>query len=406
MTLYSVRSIFRLEFINWSWKQIFGSGWMGLHNVFKLICILTTLSLVVWCAYEFSKNEDICEVSFKGFLEDNDSVYPDLIFGVQNRFNETVLRTYDQTFNEDNYRRFLYGGSDWDAKMLDVDFDKVSMQLKDYVIDICVYKSAKNWFSDICENNVIIKRFDVFGDSIFTVNFPFDQTIFEASIKLKNSIFYNGLRPPDLEFSVRFAYPNQLYGSNARNFYKWPVRTNESTKNYVMRFELRSMEVIRRRHKKENDCYEMDDYDNKIMDAIIKNVGCRPSMWITNRSEPLCKTRDSFRQVYGEHYDQFARLTKNMKYLDPCLDIESLQMDYTEHNIPSIGRMSEANDEGWFTLQFAPMTTKFKEIKQIRKYSVQSLVGNAGGYIGLFLGYALWNVPIIILDIWKHIKEI
>ena len=97
MTLYSVRSIVRLEFINWGWKQIFGSGWIGLHNVFKLICILTTLSLVVWCAYEFNKNEDICEVSFKGFLEDKESVYPDLIFGVQNRFNETVLRTYDET---------------------------------------------------------------------------------------------------------------------------------------------------------------------------------------------------------------------------------------------------------------------------------------------------------------------
>ena len=173
-----------------------------------------------------------------------------------------------------------------------------------------------------------------------------------------------------------------------------------------MTFELKTMEVIRRRRKKDNDCYEMDDYDNKIMDAIIESVGCRPSMWITNRSEPLCKTRESFRELFEEYYDQFYRLKRKKKYLDPCLDIEKLQVDYSEENVESVGRMSEADNEGWFKLRFAPMTTKFKEIKQIRKYSVQSLVGNAGGYIGLFLGYALWNVPIIILDIWKHFKEI
>ena len=35
----------------------------------------------------------------------------------------------------------------------------------------------------------------------------------------------------------------------------------------------------------------------------------------------------------------------------------------------------------------------FKEIKQIRAYNVQSLIGNAGGYIGLFLGYTLKEMP-------------
>ena len=35
----------------------------------------------------------------------------------------------------------------------------------------------------------------------------------------------------------------------------------------------------------------------------------------------------------------------------------------------------------------------FKEIKQVRAYNVQSLIGNAGGYIGLFLGYTLKEMP-------------
>ena len=35
----------------------------------------------------------------------------------------------------------------------------------------------------------------------------------------------------------------------------------------------------------------------------------------------------------------------------------------------------------------------FKEIKQVRAYNVQSLIGNSGGYIGLFLGYTLKEMP-------------
>ena len=64
------------------------------------------------------------------------------------------------------------------------------------------------------------------------------------------------------------------------------------------------------------------------------------------------------------------------------------------------------DDKGWFKIEFDIAPNDFKEIKQARKYSIQSLVGNAGGYIGLCLGYALWNVPTIILSIWNHIKDI
>ena len=36
---------------------------------------------------------------------------------------------------------------------------------------------------------------------------------------------------------------------------------------------------------------------------------------------------------------------------------------------------------------------KYLEIKQIKAYTFTNLVGNVGGYIGLFLGYAILNTP-------------
>ena len=80
--------------------------------------------------------------------------------------------------------------------------------------------------------------------------------------------------------------------------------------------------------------------------------------------------------------------------------------DYVEENIPSVEGKSGEDEEGWFILEFVVLTNKFKEIKQVRKYSVQSLVGNLGGYIGLCLGYALMSLPSIILEIWRNMKDI
>ena len=88
------------------------------------------------------------------------------------------------------------------------------------------------------------------------------------------------------------------------------------------------------------------------------------------------------------------------------MSIEKLQIEYTEENIQSVEEDSNNDDDGWFIIQFDLVPNNFKEIKQVRKYSVQSLVGNGGGYIGLCLGYALWNLPTIILGIWNHAKHI
>ena len=403
MALGSLKTTGRLDTVCAECNKIPGCN--VLHNAFRLVCILTTIALVIWCCIEFNENEDVCEVSFKKFHEDKDSIYPELTFILPNRFDETALRSYDESFNEYNYSKFLNGVSHWDEKMLDVDFDKVSMRLEDYVLETCFYETM---FGP-CKTNGLIKQYDDFGAVETTLHFPPDKIIWGASIKLKNSIFYNGLRPANAFHEglvVSFAYPHQRYRSMASVFQKWPVRSNESTKNYIMRFTLKSMEVLRRRPKKNKLCYDMEDYDAKIRDIIIEKSGCRPIMWNTNRSEPLCSTSESFQDLVLEHLDQFNQLErKNKTYLDPCLSIEKLQIEYTEENIPSGEEDLNNDDDGWFIIEFDLIPNSFKEIKQVRKYSVQSLVGNGGGYIGLCLGYALWNVPTIILGIWNHAKD-
>ena len=50
-------------------------------------------------------------------------------------------------------------------------------------------------------------------------------------------------------------------------------------------------------------------------------------------------------------------------------------------------------NESYFVLRMEYKQGRFLETSQVQAYPMNSLVGNIGGYIGMFLGYALLNVP-------------
>ena len=68
-------------------------------------------------------------------------------------------------------------------------------------------------------------------------------------------------------------------------------------------------------------------------------------MWSTNRTEPLCRTRKSFQEIYAEHGDQAYRTVMDKEYIDPCLNIEKIQIDYIEEDIPSVDANTDDDKE-------------------------------------------------------------
>ena len=391
-----------------------GFGWNSFHNIFKLFCIIATIILVLWCCYEFSKDEDVCEVLFKRFLEDDDSVYPTLTIVITNLFNETKLKKYDESFTSHAYQNFLTGPMYfWNPGMLNVDFEDVSMNVEDYIIKACLFRQFHEVIGRQCVPATEVKKAYYFNSIVVTFPFPEKTPVYQIAIKFKKSIFgEGGNRPitvdPNHYLNVLISYDNAIYNSYSASFDTWPARSNESSKHYNMRFLLKSMEVLRRRQKRSNKCYADPDYDKMIREHIIKNVGCRPSFWAHNSTHPTCTTKDSSNEIISQHFDHLSRLNITKEYFEACLSIEKLQIEYLEADIETFpyGTKDNETDEDWFMMEFAIMMTKFKEIKQTRAYSVQSLVGNLGGYIGLCLGYAILNLPSTAIEIWKTLKQL
>ena len=58
--------------------------------------------------------------------------------------------------------------------------------------------------------------------------------------------------------------------------------------------------------------------------------------------------------------------------------------------------------DDFFVLNVNFQARKFKEIKQVRAYTTQTLIGNTGGYIGLFLGYTIKEIPTFLGYLYEY----
>jgi hypothetical protein len=72
--------------------------------------------------------------------------------------------------------------------------------------------------------------------------------------------------------------------------------------------------------------------------------------------------------------------TENIyKNLGPaCTSIEDIRYTFDETDVDWWG-----NDWFWISIT---LPKSFKEISQVRAVDIQTVIGNAGGYVGLFLG--------------------
>ena len=74
-------------------------------------------------------------------------------------------------------------------------------------------------------------------------------------------------------------------------------------------------------------------------------------------------------------------------YPPPCQIIHNLIIDFEEYELPN-----DAKGDPFFVVEISQGVAYYKEIEQVRAYDEETLIGNSGGYIGLFLGCSLSQV--------------
>ena len=359
--------------------------------IFKLSCVFLAASMTTYCIYDFSKKEDTTTVSYKIFNDDEMSIYPSFTLCVIDYSLELEFLNNKNDKIEFESIQNIYSGREWDDRMLKMERSKVIYKLEQMVIDTCVKVHHDQPKADDCKEKVSVSASVAYnGWKCFSFHYLKPEPMKSLSIWFKSSAFLYGLNT--------FSFPHQLININNK-WMPFSIKTNSSTEFYLL-----DVEVYRHRNKLESPCHDWNAYDDIIMRNIFSSVGCRPFY-----ADPMGNFRNCTNKKEIKRIHEMTESKK--KFYPPCIDLRKYRSDVYIKNSNTITEnstypgMSEKLDqaEDWFRVTVHIPEKDYKDIQQTKAYTIQSLIGNAGGYVGLFVGCAVSDLPSFSLYVYKKI---
>ena len=385
-----------------------------LCSVWRAICILIAIALSIYCFYEFSKDEDTTSISYKTFNQDEYSAYPQIEVCIPDFSYEKTQFAKQQNnmsngdeeteYQKDVKLKSIYLGKEWDDRLKTIDMNGIHATIKDYVIDTCIYGPEDINPERKCDGKGVIETYVATrGKKCFTMHYTQQKLVEFASIwinmpkivtehkKAKKWSFFRRIR-------WKLSFPFQTLNPRGRQ------GTISNNANNVYSFELSHVEMNKHRNRTNSICHEWKRYDALELERILSFVGCRP-FYVTNRTLQWlnitkkyspCQNQTSLKP-FAKRVDSKSAHQKGL----PCFEVsklvagisqQRLSIKEEEEEYPSIiGKLDNITNWKRITLYFNE--NEFKLIEQVRAYTVQGLIGNAGGFVGLFIGCALYDLP-------------
>ena len=385
--------------------------------MFKIACVVSAISMTIYCSVDYSKNEDTSTVSYMTLNGDESSPYPQFAFCFYDYSWEVEL-TNKMGLNVDvNSFKSFYFGEKWNKQLPAININEVLSKIKGIVIDTCVKGKMSETNKHNCDEKGILGS-DLFygGRKCLTFHYTKPKAISSAHIWIKALNFseteqnfaWYGKQSYPWNNGMSFTFPHQFLNPNYPAPWHPPMPSENNTSVKAISVYLRGIEVIRHRNKVENPCYDWKGYDSLFMKEIYLTVGCKPFYSnLVMEQVPNCTSKEDIKRIFDMGNTRSGNI-------DPCIELRQVSMIYQEDSPPNI--MTENNIysgigeklgkvDDWFRVSTNFMQNTYKDIQQTRAYTVQSLIGNAGGYLGLFVGYTISEIPWLLMMAYKILKQ-
>ena len=396
---------------------------MATHFVtfsFRLICLLLTGGLFVYCSWKFIQDESTSLVDFHTYLNTDEDIYPsftlcfiqdDESYSTSTSSGSTIYipEKLKNSYNIDNVTKYVsfLRGEYWDSNFTKVNYDDVTFDLRDYVKTVLIR-----------ENNTLSMPIYTWNSLINTTeSFPFYTSsrqprnkCFTCDLSSQKGLRIEGRILSTLEIEFRdmktlgtmiayhMHYPNQYIRSTILDF-EWGEKIGIWNGNHKSIW-IDMIEVVRRRNTYQKPCnVNSNQDDDMILLKVVQNAGCKPPHLSLGVDYPICSNNTGMDQTNIERIDG-PDFTFLKSFDSPCNQVQTIS--YTPQGVKK-----HENDTSSPTLFVIYNSGSYREVRHIRAFDIQSLVGNIGGYIGLFLGFAFWQAPeaaLIVINKSKHAK--
>ena len=112
---------------------------------------------------------------------------------------------------------------------------------------------------------------------------------------------------------------------------------------------------------------------------------------------PVCSKVHELRQFYQMTWG---------KYIVPCRQFS--KVSYIDIDYPTTyynNRLNSNISKNYFYVALEFPRRMFKEIELFRSFDIEQLLGNAGGYIGVCLGYSFLQLPCFMRALYTKCRQ-
>ena len=219
---------------------------------------------------------------------------------------------------------------------------------------------------------------------------------------------------------------------NERRYSKFPMSDaefllwTEKCFGYKLAFDVSQVTLLRSRHDSRKPCNPMiKDEDREILKALIndKELECVPSYWKEfkiNSEYKECNETHQYRYI-SDMTTNFTKIGEdgiigNLKHQfnPPCDEmiivsnkqyLKGKEMVWNNLNGIDDYKTHEYETKLRLDIEFTHANPVYQVIQNGRSFSVESCWAGIGGFIGIFVGVSLRQIPELIFDFFTLIKE-
>ena len=338
--------------------------------------------MVGFWIFKFIRNEDVSSIEYISYDSNMDVAYPGLSICVLRPFIYQNLRVHSGgNVSVEDYERYIRGDTMFLEEYAEINFENVTLNLLDYVKEVEVLMKNGTWlgwkYLEACQYVRLTNIFNGFLNRISSRCFGFDMILKSSGyvealyVSFRQELIYMLEKIHHHSFgstALLLNYPGQIVQYMGLFETIW---TEPSNSVGMLSIKATSMEILRRRNKKRNPCLvEWMRFDDVILKKHHDTVGCSPPYHKSDKS--VCKTSAEMRDSIYEMSEVGSKY-----HSVPCEEMSNIA--FKAHKVPG-SRVSE------YPQLYFEYPHRAKVIQQLKSVDLHSLIGNIGGYIGLFLG--------------------
>ena len=357
-----------------------------------MLCLVCAALMVSYWLYKFTvEDRSVGVVDYLTLHEATDIEFPALSLCFENPFLKEKLN--DSNIDVAEYLSYLKGEI-YDEKLANLNYNDVTLKLDDYFtfggVGLRKETRSRNISSFILHKQTFdgfvtfdVRRF-VKCFSVSITDYQYHRNVERMVLaynrdKLLGDVGESKCQRPNCPLLISDVYYPEQFLIKVSDSFMFDIKEDF----YGYRVLLRSLEMLKRRNTRTKRCtYDTTFYDRLVLEKHISTIGCRAPYHKTYKQFPICNTKEKIKKSLYEFQDVTGKY-----YPKTCQRIAKLDFDSFVNQATSFGKVAMM-----FGITYPE---EAKVITQSQAVDVHSLIGNVGGYIGLFLGNYCLLYPLL-----------